>query len=353
MSKIFRARLDLMPGDPAASIPAAPAPANRWTLSTGAPVLTCIDGINGDQVVTLIIDLATLRLRASVIALLDHRDGVTCEDDAGFCRSACILGSWDDTTLETDPAGLVGLSAVFRPRVLPPVSDMGYDQEWEARAALDLIAQRMPVQASVGAWSDPQNAASGFFLLTAPETINGRTIAPDPARPVYVGRNLDLAEGSVCLFGADGRTGCTLSAPVFPRATPPTAPEVPMPARLRALLNAHPAAHHALIAGLVADGKPDADIAEEIRKADADAVKAQLTALAAENAILKAQLAKGTPTPVKLPDGASGGAGNADDAEQPATFKAALSRPEVAHVKGLERVQLTASLWPGLVTARA
>ena len=358
MPKPLRARLDLMPADPLAA-PGVPVTATRWILSSGAPVATTIDGLNGDQPVTLITDLATLRLRTSTMALLDHRDGITCEDDCTYPRSPCILGAWEDAQVTAGSDGLVQLSAVPRWRQIQPPQENAWDQDWEARQALDLIAQKIPVQASIGVWQDLNNPQSGFFLLTEATTINGRAIAPDPGRPVYVGRFLDLAEASVCLFGADGRTGAQLSAPRFPAHPHAPAPELPVSDRLRALLALHPAPRHGLVAKLVADNKTDGEIATAISAADVADLQAKITELTtqcaakdAEIAALKSATAKTAAlSALRLPAGAGAGAGETpDQGDAPATLKAALSRSELGDLKGQARLDQAVRLWPHCAT---
>lgn len=305
--------------------------ATRWLLSTGAPTLTTIDGVNDGRPVLLVIDLATLAWpKASVPLFIDHQADTLYD----------LAGAWDD--LRVDATGLTAL-----PRAIP-ADATGY-RPWAADLAARIIDNRLPVQASVGIGLDPDRQGT-WETLTAASEINGRTIDPAaaPGLPVVVLRQGLLGEASLVLWGADHRTGAQLAAP---------RPPIPADERLRAALARYPD-HAAEVARAIADGADDTAIGERIHTAQLAARDTRITTLTAELDQARARLAALPVTPVvvptpaapatPLPGGSASGAG--EQVAPPATLMAALAqhRAELEGAPTHVRIARMKELYPHL-----
>jgi hypothetical protein len=248
-----------------AADPQTPTADGRWTLNSGALVTTVIRGLNNDKPIRLVVELSTLRLPGKVVALADHTTELYS-----------VLGSWGD--LRVDAAGLTAVPVWLAPEAT------GYT----ASLVVGMVKAGVPLRASIG-FQTTAAPDSVFARLMAAETVNGQLIDPrsDPL-PTYVGRNLELTEASVVLFGADSHTG---AAGTFARTATPTTPEPPMltAEALKGILKDHPN-HKALCAELQADGHDETAIRAKLRQAESEAQAAALKASQDENATLKAQL---------------------------------------------------------------
>lgn len=304
----------------------ADAASGRWVLSTGAPCLTAIEGVNNGEPITLVVDLATLRIPAKAMILSDHEESI-----------GSILGTWTD--LRLSDVGGPALTSIPAWIQLPPAPVDGCDPDGFRRSVLLIIAQGVPLQASVGVAASGA-ADSGFRKLLQAETVNGRDIQPAaPGQPpVFIGSNLDLREGSVVLFGADSHTGALLRQLITATQAhqPPkekTMPEITIPERMKALLKQYPL-HKAMLAEAIAEGKDDAAIAADIAAAEVADLNAKLSAMTGERDKLQAACAKlqesvATLTKSvsdlggKLPEGA---AGSEETSAAPANLAEAMTR---------------------------
>jgi hypothetical protein len=306
----------------------------RWSLYTGAVVLTQIYGVNKSEPMALCIDLATLSAPATIPCLAGH-----------IAVPTAVLGTW--TGIAVDAAGL---GADFSPLPIPAEAADLFNS---ARAIGALLAAKVPLQASVGVEPGP---AGEYVRLTKPTMVNGKMV--DPAQfsdPVFMLKGGLISEASIVLFGADNQTGPRLSASTLSQGSTME--------RLKALLAAHPD-HVALVAALVADGKDDTAIASAIHGAQLAALTTERDAARTELATLKAQvatltterdtartdlaaaLAKGKPTGTQMPQPGTG------DVEGPKTLAAALARHASDHkARGLDaaaRIDAVRALYPEL-----
>ena len=329
----------------------ADAASGRWVLSTGAACLTAIEGINDGKPIELVVDLATLRIPGKALILLDHTESI-----------GQILGTWSGMRVEPLGTGLALTAAPSWIDLPPAPIDGAVDVDGWRRSVLSIIAQGIPLQASVGVVATGE-ADSGFRKLLQPETINGREVEPAQAGqpPMYIGSNLELREGSVVLFGADTHTGAILRQMLTtnpePKEITMPAPEISFPERMKALLARHPK-HKALLAEAVADGKDDAAIAAEITTADMSALSTALEAMTVERdkmqttcATLEASVASLTKAVADLGGKLPSGAGEEDETTAaPANMAEAMTRhrAELAGKPMLARLSFLRSTYPTL-----
>lgn len=296
----LRARLE-------APLVAADATAGTWRISSGAEVRTSIAALNNGRLIRLVIDLATLRAAAaSIPALIDHQDWM-----------GTLVGAWDEIAIAEAVTGKLRMLDV------PAGQEALFGAVVQART---LVAQRIPLQASVGV--APDAARQGRYeRLSAATQVNGRLIDPaaDPDVPVYVLRNGLLEEASLVVFGADSATGRLRRTD-----TDTSTPKDPTMSfdLLKALLAKHPE-NKSRVAELVAEGKDQAAIEGQLAleataalAADRDDLKAKLAAMTTERDELKAKLAKGAGKSQEMP----GAGGGEDDQAVPKDLTAALSK---------------------------
>lgn len=311
--------------------------AERWLLYSGIPCMVAIDSVNGGQPFWLVTDLATLTAPARLKGFWNHIE-----------QDYAIIGTWSAPMI--DATGIrYGLE----------ILQLAEPDQWSfpyARQMRTLVANRFPLQASIGVEKGPQGK---LVRLTAIAPVNGRDVDPRAYdAPVLVLYGGVLREASGCLFGADSNTGAGLTrhptpTPGDPMTTTPTTAD-----RLKALLAEHDGADHGLIAQLISQDKTDAEIDKAVHKAQLarkDAEIAQHKQASTDKDTEIARLSKDGkkqpgPIPPKLPDG-GGGAG---EDEAPANMSAALTRHAV-ELKGMPmaaRLQRMHQMYPNLGAAK-
>lgn len=305
--------------------------ADRWCLYSGVPCATVMGrGVNGNQPIYLIVDLATLAAPARLKGFWEH-----------YAYDFAAIGTW--TSPSVDPTGLrYGLD------VLQLTEADAWAFPYAQRMSV-FVRNRFPLEASIGVRPGPQGRLE---TITEPITLNGRTWDPAnfqaPLVALYGGH---LDEASACLYGADAHTGAGLSArstststnppedhPMEPKK--PTAEE-----RLKALLSAHEAEDRGLIAELFADGKSDAEITAAIHKAQLKRRDDKIAELSKPKPGEKPAAELARRAPGQLPAGGEGG-----DDNQPADIHAALAR-HADELKGLpmeRRIARMRALYPTL-----
>ena len=293
--------------------------ATRWSLHSGAPVITRVWGINGDRPIRLVIEHSTLKIADRTPAIAEHTEWM-----------GAVVGVWSAASV--DASGLSADLAIVDDETLP-----------EARRVKALLAGKVPLQASIGV--DAPDGEANYVPLTATETINGRAINPADSRlPTYVLRNGKLAEASVLLFGADSSTG--------PRLGAIDSLETSMSDRLKTLLAKHGDANAALVAKRFSEGDDDTTIARHVEHtAELSAVGVKLTAaeetiatLTTERDSLKAELVKAGKA--ALP----GGGEEVEPTGAPAHMAEAMTRhkAELAGKPMLARLSFLRSTYPTL-----
>lgn len=231
-----------------------------WRLNAGSTMTTQVDDVNGGKPFRLVVDLSSLHVPPTFQALREH---------------GSTVGFWCDASV--DP--LVGVTA--RLRLIRPTGDPVKDDASSVREAADLLVQveqGVPLQASIGVYPNP-DAGGAYELVTAPRTVNGRTVEPTTDLPTYVLTNGLMEEASICQFGADRHTGKVAASA---RGTPPMSDSKPnLKSRRDALVAKLGAQHRARIAELMADEMDDAAIVEQVTRdamADMEAKCADLSA---------------------------------------------------------------------------
>lgn len=251
----------------------------RWSLNTGAEMLTYVYGVNLDQYgwpqpIRLVVDLAKAKFEKPVIpALFAH-------------SSWSIIGNWRGA--KVDEKRITADLTIYRPKdaieanVLP-----------EAVRVAALIDRDHPWQASIGGY--PKDGIDGYELVKAGKTVevNGRTFSGDGDHPLFILRKPIIYEASVVLWGADANTGklaaslldpvahlrsihpnpdrpdkgtVTMSTPAPTATSASAAPSAA--ARMKTLLAKHTdKADHALVAQLMAEDKTDDEIRDAVHAA--------------------------------------------------------------------------------------
>lgn len=234
-----------------------------WLVYGGGVVQTYIPGVD-DDVIDLVVDLATLTAPERVQARHEHYDPI---------------GTWDGIAIGSD------LRA--RLHLVPSNPDQRHLRcvalADEIRA---LQSAGFPWQASISARPGP---AGSYERILSAATVNGRTISPRPDRHLYVLRGGELREISTALFGADGTTR-QLAATQITRPPEPTMPDPTHKERLASLSSKLGAAHQAAISLAMIDGLDDAAIIDRVRADQIAALTAERDAARAEAAGLKAKL---------------------------------------------------------------
>jgi len=322
---------------------AGPVDLGRWQIYSGALVQTAVDGINPDkngfpQPINLVIDLATLALppQGTCPALYEH------------CQA---LGHWTNLAIDA-VCGVTGRLVIYRDDTVD--CDM-LERCAEVRVA---AAQGHPWEASIGVY--PQATAT-YELITRPTEINGAIHQPG-GLPLYVLRGGLMREASVCLMGADSRTGRVAASAATIAADKTN--NHPSPTK-ELTLSDHSAALGRLVAKFGAARKPhlavclmDGATEEDITTTETAAIAQQLAdaqkekeALAVECAALKAQLAaladaSGKEDP---PPGGAGGQGGTALA-QPQTLREAMLKvgAEANAPKGIALLAATKKRYPQL-----
>jgi hypothetical protein len=258
----------------------------RWRINAGSAMVMEVEGINDAKPIRCVINLATVQIpQGRIPTLRDHDE-------------ARVVGFWSNFT-----ASDAGLDADLT--LIDPADGS------EAEALPDVVEMRamlrtgVPMQASVG--GAPASAA-GWKQIPAGTVLaaNGRDYAAeeDDEFPLYAIEGLQLKETSLCLWGADRRTG-----PIAAKAIP-TKKDTPMPADLKAMKTKYAgksAEIRAMVADLVADEKTEADIAEAVHAAEMKALTDKVAAKDAEITTLKASAADKGQDKGKDQDGAESG----------------------------------------------
>lgn len=310
--------------------------AERWLLYSGIPCLTEIDGVNGGQPFWLVTDLTTLTAPARLKGFWNHIE-----------QDYAIIGTWSSPTI--DATGIrYGLELL----------QFAETEQWSfpyARQMRTLVANRFPLQASIGVEKGPQGR---LVRLNAVASVNGRDIDPRAFdAPVLILYGGVLREASGCLFGADSNTGAGLTRHPSPtHGDPMTTPtNEPTADRLKVLLAENDESDHGLIAQLISQGKSDAEIGKAVHKAqlarkDAELARQKQTIAEKDTEIARlskdGRAAKKEGAPPELP----AGGGVAGEDEAPASMGAALSR-HASELKGMPmaaRLQRMHEMYPNL-----
>jgi hypothetical protein len=235
-----------------------------WLTYTGAVVCTAIEGLNGDEPIRLVIDLATLSLAGPEIpALAEHQMPV---------------GKWLDTVIDPVAPSIIGrlklLDTPPESRGLPM-----FDAALQLRLSMQ---QGQPWQASIRAEA---GEGGGYEMLTQPTVVNGAQVELAADMPTYVLRGGVLKEKSIVLFGADDRTMQVAASATALRTThhlESTMSDDKKPT-IKERLDAHTAklgaARRPALAVLLAEGCTDEEVSQKIADEDAAAMKAQLADL--------------------------------------------------------------------------
>jgi hypothetical protein len=144
-----------------AAVPAQAKGDGLWLTYSGGVVRTWIPGLNGNDTINLVIDLATLKAAGPTIsALADHYVPV---------------GTWSEVLI--DPREITA-----RLKLLDaPAESFGlmmFDRARELRLSMQ---QGLPWQASIGAKLGPDGR---YELLTAPAMVNGQAVASSARLPI-------------------------------------------------------------------------------------------------------------------------------------------------------------------------
>lgn len=248
--------------------PAAADKPARWCLNSGAAMHTWVEGI-GECV--LVVDLAGVSFEAPEIPMLREHS------------TWSVIGRWTGL-LSAIPAGITGTPIVYAP-------ETDAEQEMpclrEAGEVAALMKRKHPWQASIkitGALSDYEHVLPGQSAA-----VNGRSETVDPGLgiPFVILRKGVVSEASVCLFGADSKTGAVAASRT---STNPTQ-ESPVSDRLKALLARHGKKHAGHIAVALNEGKSDDEISASLSAAVESDHAAALAAEQAKSADLATKLA--------------------------------------------------------------
>jgi hypothetical protein len=274
-----------------AAVPALAKGDGLWLTYTGGVVRTWIPGLNGDDEINLVIDLATLTAAGPTIpTLADHWVPV---------------GTWSEVAI--NPTEILS-----RLKLLDaPAESFGlymFDRARELRLSMQ---QGLPWQASIGAKVGPDGR---FELLTAPAMVNGQQVELSPERPTYVLRGGILTEQSIVLFGADDQTMRVAASAA--RLLPPTkdhtmSSEKTIKERLDALTAKLGAPRRPQLAVMLAEGCTDDEAVSKVKDEETAALQAQvadltskLEAMTKTNAELAEKLAALAPAKGGEGDGA-------------------------------------------------
>jgi hypothetical protein len=265
-----------------AAVPAQAKGDGLWLTYTGGVVRTWIPGLNGDDEINLVIDLATLTAAGPTIsALADHWMPV---------------GTWSEVAIS--PAEILA-----RLKLLDaPAESFGLPMFDRARELRLSMQQGLPWQASIGAKLGPDGR---FELLTAPAMVNGQQIDLSPERPTYVLRGGVLTEQSIVLFGADDQTMRVAASATRLLHKEPTMSDDKQPTikeRREALVTKLGAQYRERLAVMLTDGCTDEEAVSKVKDEETAALKAQVADLTSKleatnktNAELTEKLAALTP----------------------------------------------------------
>ncbi len=336
-----------------------------WRLNSGAEMVTCIDGLNQNAPIILVVELASVTFSAPEIEMMrEHWIGP--------------IGRW--TQLAVDMNGPKGPGIYGSPIFYTSETDAERDMYLlrEADEVAALLRRKHPWQASVeiGGPVEQYQLVPPGESVTVDGVAHLAPVGPN-VMPLYVLHAGICSEASVCLRGADTETGPTLlaaraAAAAKLAATKPTPKDITMD--LKALLAKYPdekchgkiARLHAagqtaeqIATALLADEKTsvDAEIAtlkanlETANKAAADAKLAADTKIAELQGKIDALKppADGAAPAASVTAGAEGGAADAKLAA-PKSVSEGIARLQAAGVKGdgFALRKATLAKWPAL-----
>ena len=231
----------------------------RFRLNSGSEMTMLIPGLDAESPIRVVVDLESARFAEQrIVALYDHDPNKV----VGFWERGAIASLGADADLHlietTDPAQ----------RELFP----------EAARIEGMLKANVPVEVSIGA--DPSSGGDWERVEAGAKLrANGRDYEGDGDLPLFILRNARIYEASIVTFGADSKTGRVAAT-----RQPPVLRNTQMLDRIamKRLLASHPK-QGALIAGLAADDKPEAEIDTACRAAAMTEKDDEIAALKAAN----------------------------------------------------------------------